>query len=155
LNQPLEAIPDGIVDYIYSRHTFEHINNLTGLMEEIHRILSSRGKVDVVVPHFSNVYGHSDPTHVRVFGIGSMYYFCSQEQQPKRKVPSFYSKARFQVSSINLRFYREDWLDNLVAPWLEKLVNRSYRTQVFYERHFAYIFPAWEISFQLKKDVRS
>lgn len=153
LNHPLHLIPDGIVDYIYTRHTLEHIQNLIGLMEEIHRIISKDGIVNIVVPHYSNTYGHSDPTHVRLFGVGSMYYFCNDHNQPLRKVPSFYSKARFKVIRIRLRFYREDWFDNLLAPLLEKIVNRSYKSQVFYERHFSYLFPAWEIKYQLKKDA--
>lgn len=151
LNQPLELIPAGIVNSIYSRHTLEHIRNLTGLMEELHRVLTLDGTIRISVPHYSNTYGVWDPTHVRQFGVGSMYYFCEAHHQPRRKVPSFYSSARFRIAKISIRFYREDWLDKLISPVLERLVNKSYSAQVFYERHLSYLFPAWEIEFVLRK----
>jgi predicted SAM-dependent methyltransferase len=56
LNQPLCLIPDGLVRNIYSRHVFEHISNLIGLMEECHRVLQSDGTMTIVVPHFSNIW---------------------------------------------------------------------------------------------------
>jgi len=152
LNQPLDLIPDSIVSQVYSRHTLEHVANLTGLMEELHRILLRDGTMHIIVPHFSNTYGHWDPTHVRQFGVGSMYYFCKTENQPNRKVPDFYSKACFRVEKIKLRFYREDWLDRLLTPMLEYFVNRSFLHQVFYERHLSYLLPAWEIEFLIKND---
>ena len=152
LNQPLDLIPDAIVSRVYSRHTLEHVANLTNLMEELHRILKGDGTMQIIVPHFSNTYGHWDPTHVRQFGVGSMYYFCKTENQPSRKVPCFYSRACFNVKKIKLRFYRDDWLDRLLAPVLEKIVNKNYSFQVFYERHFSYLFPAWEIEFLMQND---
>lgn len=152
LNQPLDLIPDKIVCHVYSRHTLEHVANLTGLMEELHRVLKKDGTMQIIVPHFSNTYGHWDPTHVRQFGVGSMYYFCKIENQPSRKVPCFYSRARFRVTKITLRFYREDWLDKLLAPVLERLVNKNYYFQLFYERHLSYLFPAWEIEFLMQND---
>ncbi len=152
LNQPLDQIPDGIVSHIYSRHALEHVDNLIGLMEELHRVLKVNGTLQIIVPHFSNTYGYWDPTHVRQFGVGSMYYFCKTENQPDRKVPCFYSRASFRVKEIKLRFYREDWLDKLLAPLLEKLVNKNYFTQVFYERHISSLFPAWEIEFLMAND---
>lgn len=152
LNHPLELIPDSIVSHVYSRHTLEHVSNLTGLMEELHRVLTKNGKIRIIVPHFSNTYGYWDPTHVRQFGVGSMYYFCKTENQPKRKVPCFYSTASFKISQISLRFYKDDWLDKLLAPLLEKLVNKNYSFQVFYERHLSYLFPAWEIEFLMQND---
>ena len=72
LNKPFNLFPDNCCDYIYSRHAFEHISEFLPLMHEIHRILKPNGVLEVLVPHFSNVYGFSDPTHVRFFGLYSM-----------------------------------------------------------------------------------
>ena len=60
------------------------------------------GRVEVVVPHFSNPYGYSDPTHVRFFGLYTFYYFADEADQPRRKVPAFYLPERFAVESVNI-----------------------------------------------------
>src|SRR5690349_7078200 len=69
LNQPLDLLPDNSVEAIYTHHVFEHIEKFTELLQEIHRVVIPGGRVEVVVPHFSNPYGYSDPTHVRFFGL--------------------------------------------------------------------------------------
>ena len=106
LNAPFSLIPDDSVVELYSRHSFEHVENFLGLMREIHRIMVPGGNMEVIVPHFSNSYGYSDPTHVRFFGLFTFYYFCSEVDQPAiRKVPSFYSDVRFRVESVRIDFY--------------------------------------------------
>ena len=79
INEPLELIPDGSVNRVYTHHVLEHIENFIGLMRELNRIISDDGEIEIVVPHFSNVYGFSDPTHCRFFGLYSMYYFSPDE----------------------------------------------------------------------------
>ena len=64
-------------------------------------------RLEVIVPHFSNPRGYSDPTHVRFFGLYSFYYFCAAEDQPRRKVPSFYCPARFRVQSLQFGLMKE------------------------------------------------
>src|SRR5262245_27120496 len=65
LNDPLGLLPDNCCEYITTSHTLEHIREFLPLMAELHRILSSGGVLDIVVPHFTNPHGYSDPTHVR------------------------------------------------------------------------------------------
>ncbi|MGA1370888.1 MAG: hypothetical protein ACO3Z6_04755, partial [Pseudomonadales bacterium] len=96
-------------------------------------------------------YGHSDPTDVRFFGLYSMYYFCSREDQPMaRTVPSFYSDVRFRVERIHVQFYRYSFLDRTLGRVLEKLVNRSLGTQDFYERRLSHLFHASQINYALR-----
>jgi hypothetical protein len=152
LNAKLNLIPDKCVTELYTRHTLEHIDNLVGLMEEIQRICVPGASITIIVPHFSNPWAHSDPTHVRVFGIHTAFYFSDTSRQLSRKVPTHYSTARFLVKDIGIRFYREGWVDKIVAPFVERLVNLNWSTKNFYERHFSYIFPAWEIHFSLETE---
>lgn len=65
LNNGLDGIPDEIVSDLYSWHTLEHVTNFLHLMEEIHRVCLPNARVTIVVPHYSNGFGYSDPTHVR------------------------------------------------------------------------------------------
>ncbi len=154
LNEPLYLIPDNSVDYIYSRHAFEHIDNLLLLMREIYRIIKKNGSIEIVVPHFSNVFGYSDPTHVRVFGIYTMYYFCSMENQPDtRKVPAYYTDVRFKVVSLNIEFYRNaSLLDKIFANIFYRVVNHSISFQEFYERRISSLFHAWQIRYILNPE---
>ena len=153
LNKPLVLFPSDCSEYVYSRHTFEHIQEFIPLMREIHRITKAGGTIEIIVPHFSNVYGYSDPTHVRLFGLYSMYYFVSKENQPQvRKVPEFYTDLRFRIKSVRIEFYRLSVLDKVVAPLISKVININASTQDFYERRLAYIFHAWQIRYVLEPE---
>ena len=147
LNEPLDLIPSFSIDYIYSRHVLEHIDKFIPLMREIHRIAKKGATIELIVPHFSNVYGFSDPTHVRVFGLYSMSYFVSLENQPEvRKVPEFYTDTRFIVNSVEIDFYRNlSNLDMFFGALAYKLVNINMKTQNFYERRLTNFFHAWQI----------
>jgi SAM-dependent methyltransferase len=149
LSQPLVRLPDNSVSHIYSRHTLEHVENMLLLMSEIHRVCTPDAEVEIIVPHFSNVYGYSDPTHVRLFGIYSMFYFSPEEHQPKRKVPSYYTSAHFRVMSIEIGFYHYGLIDFLLVPLLSRWVNSSFGRQEFYERRLSSRFHAWQIRFFL------
>jgi SAM-dependent methyltransferase len=151
LNEPLDLLPDDSVALVHSRHALEHVENLLPLMREIHRITRRDGVVEITVPHFSNVYGFSDPTHVRFFGVHSMSYFAAAEDQPsRRKVPAFYSDARFRIESIRIDFYRSSLADKLVGGFLSWFVNRNIRLQEFYERRLSGAFHAWQVRFVLR-----
>lgn len=153
LNQPLDLLPDNCAGYIYSRHALEHVTNFLPLMKEIHRIAAPGGTIEIIVPHFSNVFGFSDPTHVRFFGLYSMFYFVAKENQPKqRKVPAFYTEVRFKIKSIKLEFYKYTLLDRVLAPVLTKLVNMNFTSQMFYERRLSGIYHAWQITYLMEAE---
>src|SRR5262249_31201111 len=114
LNEPLTELPDDCVDAIYARHTLEHVTRLMELLQELHRVTRPDGRIEIIVPHFSNPFGYSDPTHVRFFGLYSFYYFCAAEDQPRRKVPSFYCPARFRVQSLQFGLMKETVAEKLM-----------------------------------------
>jgi SAM-dependent methyltransferase len=151
LNRPLELLPDNCAEHVFSSHALEHVENLMPLLGEIHRITRPGGLVEVVVPHFSNPYYYSDPTHVRFFGLYTMNYFVDTEKQPEAwRVPVFYSRTRFEMESVKLAFYRTNLFDRLFVPFLRYFVNRSARTQNFYERRLCWILPAAEVRYRMR-----
>lgn len=153
LNEPLDLLPDNCTEYVYSRHALEHIQNFLPLMRELHRITKPGGRIEVVVPHFSNPYFYSDPTHVRFFGLYTMYYFVGPSKQPgSRKVPSFYSDIRFDIESIHIEFYGNSLLDKVVAPFMLRFVNHSISFQDFYERRLCHLFHAWQIRYVMRPE---
>jgi hypothetical protein len=149
LNNGLDGIPDEIVSDLYSWHTLEHVTNFLHLMEEIHRVCLPNARVTIVVPHYSNGFGYSDPTHVRFFGLYSMSYFVAKDRQPfSRKVQDFYSVASFDLVQVRIEFYRMRGLfDKLVRAPFQWLVNSSIGALEFYERHLCRFFPARQLCF--------
>ena len=150
LNEPLDCLPDNCVEAVYARHTLEHIENFIGLLGELHRVCRADATLDIIVPHFSNPYGFSDPTHVRFFGLYSFFYFADAQDQPRRKVPSFYTPMRFRVEKVEFRLLKESLLEKCARSALEPLINRSVRGLDWYERRMCRLFPVGDVRYLLK-----
>jgi hypothetical protein len=150
LEEPFGDLPDDSVEAIYCRHTLEHVNRLLPLLGEIHRVTHADGQIEVIVPHFSNPYAYSDPTHVRFFGLYSFYYFSDPQDQPRRKVPSFYVPERFRVEHVHFNLMRTSVGDKLVRSVLQPLINRSIGWLDWYERRLCRLWPADDIHWRLR-----
>jgi SAM-dependent methyltransferase len=150
LNEGLPFLPDNSVDEIYSAMALEHIENLIWLMSEIHRVLKPEGKKTVTVPHFSNPYYYSDPTHKNNFGLYSFHYFSKADPQYRRSVPGFYFKDKFEVLKLRLIFSSPFWVTNILCRAIERIVNISPFFQEIYEGSFCYIFPCYAIYAEIK-----
>lgn len=153
LNEPLNLLPDNCAESIFSRHALEHVHSFLPLMRELYRITMPSGRIELIVPHFSNPYYYSDPTHVRFFGLYSMNYFVAPDNQlGARKVPAFYSDVRFIIESVTIEFYRSSRLDKIVSPVLSSLVNRRISFQDFYERRLCHLFHAWQLRYVMRPE---
>lgn len=150
LNEGLTFLPDNSVDEIHSANVLEHIKNFEFLMKEIHRVLKPNGKKHLVVPHFSNPYHYSDPTHKNFFGYYTFFYFSDKQEKIKRKVPCFYFKEKFEILNIKLRFYSLVPFLRPVAKIFEWLVNLTNLTQELYEFYLSSFCPCYSIEVVLK-----
>lgn len=150
LNEPLTDLPANSVEAIYTHHTFEHVVNFLPLLKELHRVVIPDGRIEVVVPHFSNPYGYSDPTHVRFFGLYSFYYFSDETDQPRRKVPAFYLPERFAVEAIKITLMPTFLMFKPVRRLVTKIVNSSIWMLDWYERSWCRHFPADSIKYVLR-----
>ncbi len=150
LNEPLSELPDGSVESVYARHTLEHIENLMGLLGELHRVCRDDATIEIIVPHFSNPYGYSDPTHVRFFGLYTFFYFASDADQPRRKVPSFYSPIRFRVEAVRFSLLKQSILEKCAKAVLEPLINHGVGGLDWYERRMCRLFPVGDVRYLLK-----
>jgi len=150
LNQGLSFLPDSSVDEIHSSMALEHIENLDFLMKEIYRVLKPDGIKHLVVPHFSNPYYYSDPTHKHFFGYYTFYYYSDNQEKLIRKVPSYYFKEKFEVVSIKLVFSTSfRWLRplSIIFEWF---VNLTHSIQEFYEFYLSGFIPCYSIEIVLK-----
>jgi hypothetical protein len=150
LNRPMDGLPDDSVIEVHSKHTLEHVDNLVGLLAELHRLVRPEGRITVAVPHFSSPYGYSDPTHVRSFGLFTMYYFCDPEDQPTRKVPCHYVGFRFFVDEVYVKFSTRGLLGTTIGRAMRWFVNLRFATQHFYERRLSWLWPADEIRYVMR-----
>jgi SAM-dependent methyltransferase len=66
---------DAEFDAVLANQVLEHVQDMVGLMAEIHRVLKPGGQLLAHVPYFRSSWAHSDPTHVRGFCIITMDNF--------------------------------------------------------------------------------
>lgn len=128
--------PDDRFDQVYAFDVVEHLADVVAAMEELHRICRDGASIEITVPHFSSGNAFTDPTHRHFFSRFSFHYFDSAHEL------SFYSDARFQVARSNLIF-----TPSLVNRVVTRLANRYPKK---YEARWAWIFPAWFISVELR-----
>lgn len=145
LEQGLPFLPDACTDEIHCTSVLEHISNFELLMREIVRVLKPNGAAYVFVPHFSNPYFYSDPTHRRFFGLYSFYYFVEAERQLKRKVPNFYTDIRINIISLRLVFRSPFWFRRQIKKLAGFVFNLHPCLQEFYEENLCYLFPCYGI----------
>jgi predicted SAM-dependent methyltransferase len=142
----LAQIPDSTVHNIYSSHFFEHIEDVSRLLRECFRILKKNGKINIVVPHHSNPFFYSDPTHKASYGLYTFAYYAECNFF-KRKVPKYLQIIGLNVCSIDLIFksYRPRYLRHIAKKFFEKIVNFNSYSKELYEEIFVYIFPCYEL----------
>jgi hypothetical protein len=120
----------------------------------MYRVLKRNGIVVGTVPHFSNPYYYSDPTHKTFFGLYSFSYFDKEQKILKRKVPTFYSEELFNIEELKLNFTSPFIGRYVFKKIIGFLVNISRYTKEFFEENLVYIFPVYEIYFKLSKSKK-
>jgi hypothetical protein len=131
-------VKESSFEVVLLRNVVEHVGNVVGLMEEVHRIGRDGADVVITTPHFSSLYSYQDPTHVRHLAYDSMDYFTEET-----KHSNFYSSCRFRIVAKGLDFGRSFPLSS-IARGLAALSVRKW------EKHFAFVFPANSLWFHLQ-----
>ena len=149
----LAALPDDRVQEIYASHLLEHLPDLPALVDEMARVLLVGGRLHVVVPHFSNPYYYSDPTHRQPFGLYTFSYLA-EDQLLRRRVPRYGRDPRLRIQSVLLRFRSAAEFGRVrgrLRSAFGRIVNANVWTQEFYEENLAGLIPCFELEFQLVK----
>jgi SAM-dependent methyltransferase len=133
-------------DEVICRHVIEHVPDVLGLINELHRITKSGGRLKIVTPHYSNPDWATDPTHRNHFNSYSFTCFV------KDKTPfPFYTEAELRpikthVSLANLwRALGLEFVVNLDQRWPSMRFTRK-----FWEFYLSTIFRGKELSFELE-----
>ena len=142
LNQPL-PVGDGSFDVVFADQVLEHIQNLTGLMGEIHRVLRPGGLLVAHVPYFRSAWAHIDPTHVRCFTASSLDYF----------VKGTYCHDNYRFGDLAFSS-KEAYLDSdYWSTPLRALFSRlTLRWPFYFENSiFSFLYPFEQLTFVLTK----
>lgn len=127
---------DNRFEQVYAFDVIEHLADVVATMEELHRVCRDGASIEITVPHFSSGNAFTDPTHRHFFSRFSFDYF-----DPAHEF-GFYSAARFKVVRSNLIF-----APTLANRIVARLANRYPKR---YESRWAWIFPAWFLSVELR-----
>lgn len=146
----LRRFPDGSVRSAYSAHFLEHLADARPLLQELARVLASDGVVTLIVPHFSNPFYHSDPTHRHPYGLYTMSYLCHDDLLIRR-VPHYEAPIPLQLQAVSLHFksYRPRYLRHAFKRAFEAIVNLCTYTKEFYEENLCWLLPCYEVRYQL------
>ncbi len=146
----LAAFPPASVDGVASHHFFEHVDDLSRLVTELARVVKPGGELLVAVPHFSNPWYYSDPTHRRHFGL---YTFCylARSSRFRRAVPTYGAALDFDLADVRLEFKstRPFYARHAVKRILGLLFNATTWLQEFYEENLCWISPCYEVRYRL------
>lgn len=101
---------DDCFDEIRCMNIVEHLDDVIGAMEELHRLGRPGCRVTIRVPHFRSACLYEDITHRRGFAWKSLDVFCVGGE-----VYGSYSKARFRMVSRAYTAYKIAWLYALLS----------------------------------------
>lgn len=149
----LRSLPERSVARVCSFHFLEHVDDLEGLVDEIARVLDDGGMLEATVPHFSNPYFYSDPTHRRFFGLYTFSYL-SEDTVFARQVPKYGRDLQFELVEARLGFQSPFRLTGFFKRNVGRLVNLSRATRELYEENFAFMVPCYEVSYRLRRKPR-
>jgi SAM-dependent methyltransferase len=152
----LTSLPDRSVSHIYSEHFLEHIDDLQGLLSQVSRVLTDGGTFVAVVPHFSNPYFYSDPTHKMAFGL---YTFCylADSSLFARTTPKYDFDYGLQLERVTLGFKasRPFYVRYAIRRAIGYLVNLHRWGQEFWEDVLSGMISCYEIEYRLRRKPRS
>jgi len=152
----LQKFPDSCVVHASAHHFIEHVDDLNLLMSELERIVKPDGVVDFVVPHFSNPYFYSDPTHQKFFGL---YTFCYMSYSTlfSRQVPTYQNDLVFSLERVDLKFKsaKPFYGRYVFKSAIGKIFNSCNYMKELYEESFCYLFPCYEVRYQLRRMDKS
>ena len=146
----ISSLPDDSVGYIESWHFIEHVDDLPSLLNEITRVMQDGGRLRFVVPHFSNPFFYSDPTHRAHFGLYTFAYYAVSDIF-SRSIPSYCKINGLQLQDVRFCFrsYRPHFFRHGLKLLVGRIVNSNRWLQELYEECFCWICPCYEVSYDL------
>ncbi|MFA6542183.1 MAG: methyltransferase domain-containing protein [Bacteroidota bacterium] len=139
LNHYPYPFPDNYCDGIYSDNVLEHLDDVIGVMVELHRITKTGGFIEITVPFYAHRNANTDPTHKHWFGVHSFDYFVEGTDHSN----FHYSPVRFRLDAVvfDQGIRQTHWIDRMIT----KFANAK---KDFFENRLANIFPRAQLTFR-------
>lgn len=146
----LRLFPENSIDQVYSYHFIEHVSDVSALLLILSKIVKSNGVIEIVVPHFSNPYFFSDPTHKNTFGLYTFSYYAKSSLF-RRIVPGYVRDESLELTHVDLIFKsnRPFYIRHSVKVLVGSFFNSCNYLKEFYEENVCYLFPCHEIRYLL------
>ncbi len=123
-------------DLVVLNDVIEHLDDVPGVLREVHRVARHGALVRIRTPHFSSHYAYTDPTHRRPFG-----YFSFDGFDPANP-HILYADSQFRVVRRRILFSKL-WRITGVSTLANRFPSR-------WEQLFAFIFCAENLEFELQ-----
>lgn len=157
----LRSLSANSVQEIYSRHFLEHVDgkDLRPMLLEFDRVLRPEGRIHLIMPHYSNPYFYSDPTHRLAFGVHTFSYFCD-ESCLNRTVPKYATIPGWSLRDVKVGFipYARPKIFGFKIPMLSsvlvRVVNRGHLSIELFERYLCGLWSIYEVHYRIEKRVR-
>jgi len=142
LNKFPYPFEESTFDKIFADNVIEHLDNVVGVMEELHRISKPNGLIEIKVPYFRSRYAYIDPSHKHFFSVESFTYF---DPLHIHHTLYNYSKSLFKTTG---RYFNVDFpSENILKRFVTNLCNRY---PEFYENYFSHLLPLDELTIVLE-----
>lgn len=133
---------DQTVDVVILSHLLEHLDSVTAVLEELHRIVKKDGKIVVVCPYFRSIWAHLDPTHKHFFTVDTLSYYDVNHIYYQKYA---YSKIGFVIErKVFNEKIDKSWFRRLVLIWANRYPNA-------YETYFSHLYPMEDITYYLRR----
>lgn len=146
----LRCLPNACVEAVHAYHFLEHVADMDALFVELARVMAQGALLDVEVPHFSNPYFYSDPTHNRFFGLYSFCYLADSTLF-RRKVPAYAKRQGFTLIDARLDFDSPFPIRARLRRAAGWVFNRTRWLQEFHEENLCWLLPCYQLRFELRR----
>ncbi|WP_419655318.1 methyltransferase, type 11 [Desulfosarcina variabilis str. Montpellier] len=148
----LVKFPEQSIETVYAYHCFEHLKNLSGVMDQLARITKPKGFLHVEVPHFSNPFYYSDYSHCQPFGLYTFSYLSS-ERLFQRRCPTYQRNIDFELQRVKLVFKspRPFYGRYAIKKMFQIIFNCNRYAMEFYEENLCWMIPCYEICYDLRR----
>lgn len=149
----LQSMCDNSVGSIYSSHFLEHHDKPVDILKEMVRVIVPGGQLEIRVPHYSDPWFYSDPTHKTHYGLYTFAYYFKNNFF-LRKVPNYCLIDGAFIKTIRLGFgsTRPFYLRHGFKKLIQFLVNLSNYTRELYEELLTGVLHCSEIKVIIQKD---
>jgi predicted SAM-dependent methyltransferase len=143
---------DDQFDLVIMEHVLEHLTDVVGSMEELHRITRGRpqsipygvgkpcGRIRIVVPYFRSKWACIDPTHQHYFTADTLNYFIKGHTLNERYT---YTDVKFTQSSMKFNHLIDQTL------FQKALIPIAEHYTEFYENYLSTIWPLETLTYDI------